>query len=207
MTDHKSRPLQIGITGGIGSGKSIVCKIFSCLGIPVYDADSRAKLLTNTDPEIRSKVIELLGPESYDKQGNYDRSFVAPLVFNNEILLKRLNSIIHPVVQQDTENWVQERQNEAYVIKEAAIMNAARDSNSLDFVVVVQSPVEIRIKRIRERDNRSEEEIKAIIERQVSDAERNEIADFVIHNDEETALIPQVMKLHKLFQDRESIII
>ncbi|TDE16456.1 dephospho-CoA kinase [Dyadobacter psychrotolerans] len=207
MTDQKNRPLQIGVTGGIGSGKSIVCKIFSCLGISVYDADSRAKWLTNADPEIRAKVIELLGSKSYDEHGNYNRAFVASLVFKNEILLRRLNSIIHPVVQRDTEKWVLDRQKESYIIKEAAIMNAAKDSNSLDYVIVVQSPVELRIKRILERDSRSEEEIRAIIERQVSDTERNEIADFIIHNDEETALIPQVLKLHKLFQDRESIII
>ena len=207
MTDQKKRPLQIGVTGGIGSGKSIVCKIFSCLGVSVYDADSRAKLLTNTDPEIRASVTELLGTESYDEQGNYNRSFVSSLVFKNEILLKRLNSIIHPVVQQDTQSWLLQRQNEPYVIKEAAIMNAAKDSNSLDYVIVVQSPVELRIRRILERDKRSEDEIKAIIDRQVTDADRNGIADFIIHNDEETALIPQVLKLHKLFLDRENIII
>jgi dephospho-CoA kinase len=207
MKDNANSPLQIGITGGIGAGKSIVCKIFACLGVPVYDADSRARWLTNNDPEIRSGIISLLGPGSYNELGLYNAGFVAPLVFKNEILLHRLNAIIHPVVGQDTLKWVTEQSGNPYVIKEAAIMNAAGENNALDYVVVVKSPVEIRIKRILKRDKRSEEEIRAIIERQISDHERDEIADFVIHNDEETALIPQVLKLHALFKNREITII
>ena len=199
MTTHKKKPLQVGITGGIGSGKSIVCKVFSCLGIPVYDADTRAKWLTNHVPEIREKVIILLGSKSYDSKGEYDRVFVSSLVFQNENLLKKLNAIIHPVVMKDTLEWVRAQTDSAYVIKEAAIMKKAGNANELDFVVVVEAPVELRIKRILQRDNRSKEEIEAIIKRQISDEERNQIADFVIKNDEESGLIPQVLKLHELF--------
>jgi dephospho-CoA kinase len=199
MADPKKRPLQIGITGGIGSGKSIVCQIFSCLGISVYNADNRAKWLTNTNPEIREKVIALLGSESFTEEGLYNKSFVASVVFKNEALLKKLNAIIHPVVMQDTEKWVSERSQEAYVLKEAAIMKKAGDSNTLDYVIVVQAPVDLRIKRILLRDQRPQEEIKAIIERQISDEERSAIADFVIFNDEKSALIPQVLKLHQSF--------
>lgn len=201
-----SQALQIGVTGGIGSGKSMVCRIFSCLDIPVYNADSRAKWLTNHDPVIREKVTVLLGPESYNEAGIYNTAYVAPLVFNNEKLLKELNAIIHPVVMSDTESWVYQHADAPYVIKEAAIMNAAGDKNTLDYVIAVEAPVSLRISRILSRDNRSEKEIRAIIERQVSDEKRREIADFTVINDETTALIPQVMKLHRLFINRKNAV-
>ncbi len=200
---HKS-PLQIGITGGIGSGKSIVCKVFACLGISVYDADTRSKWLTNHDPEIRNKVINLLGTRAYNTLGEYDRAYVASVVFQDENILKQLNAIIHPVVMQDTDRWVAERNDEAYIIKEAAIMKAAGDGNSLDYVIVVQAPVELRVQRILQRDKRSEAEIRSIIERQVSDESRNAIADFVILNDENAALLPQILALHQEFLTRSS---
>jgi dephospho-CoA kinase len=197
-----SKPLQIGVTGGIGSGKSVVCRLFSCLGIPVYNADDRARWLTNYDPEVKEKVIALLGTESYTDGGLYNRPFVASVVFKNGELLKKLNAIIHPVVFKDTENWVAENADSPYLIKEAAIMNKAGSGNSLDYVVVVQAQVELRIQRILHRDNRSEEEIRAIIEQQVSDEQRSKIADFTIHNNETSALIPQVLELHNLFRKR-----
>ncbi|MCE7042575.1 dephospho-CoA kinase [Dyadobacter sp. CY312] len=195
-------PLQIGVTGGIGSGKSIVCKVFSCLGISVYDADTRAKWLTTHDSGIREKVVALLGPLAYDASGEYNRSYVASIVFKDELLLKKLNAIIHPVVLKDTEKWMSERGNQPYVIKEAAIMKAAGDANKLDYVVVVQAPQELRIRRILQRDKRSEDEIRAIIERQISDEKRKAIADFFIQNDENAALIPQVLDLHRAFLEK-----
>jgi dephospho-CoA kinase len=204
MSQSDDAPFVIGITGGIGSGKSIVCKLFSCLGISIYDADTRAKWLTNHDTTIRNKVIDLLGPEAYNSDGEYNRPYVASVVFHNESLLKELNAIIHPVVLRDTDAWMAARINDEYVIKEAAIMNAAGDKNNLDCVVVVQAPVELRIKRILERDQRSESEIRAIIERQVSDEKREAIADFIILNDENSALIPQVLSLHKAFLRRRT---
>lgn len=194
-----SLPLQIGITGGIGSGKSVVCKLFSCLGIPVYNADSRAKWLTNHNPQIIESVIALLGSESYTKEGLYNTSYVSSLVFKNDDLLKKLNAIIHPVVMQDTTDWVGSHARSPYVVKEAAIMNRAGDGNALDYVVVVEAPLELRVARILQRDKRSEEEIRSIVKRQVSDDERKQVADFFIYNDEESALIPQVLKLHEVF--------
>jgi dephospho-CoA kinase len=192
--------LQVGVTGGIGSGKSVVCQLFACLGVPIYNADSRAKWLTNNDPVIRKNVTDLLGSKAYDEAGIYDTSYVSSRVFQDENLLKQLNAIIHPVVMQDTLNWVQSNQASPYVVKEAAIMNKAGDKNSLDYVVVVEAPLNLRIKRILQRDNRTKEQISAIIQRQVSDDERRNIADFLIFNDEESALIPQVLKLHEIFK-------
>ncbi len=192
-------PLLIGITGGIGSGKSMVCRLFECLDVPVYYADSRAKWLTNHNPEIREKVIALLGPEAYGSNGLYDTRFVASCVFNNEPLLKALNAIVHPVVLRDTKQWVAQHVGLPYVVKEAAIMARAGQSNAVDYVVVVEAPVELRIQRILERDKRTEQEIRAIIQRQVSDESRREIADYIVQNDDTSELIPQVLHLHGIF--------
>lgn len=192
--------MNIGVTGGIGSGKSIVCKLFSCLSIPVYDADTRAKWLTNHDVGIREAITDLLGAESYTPSGDYNRSYVSGKVFNNPELLKELNAIIHPAVGRDTDDWLRKHCASPYVIKEAAIMNKAGVNNNLDYVIVVQAPIALRIQRVRSRDkNRSEEEIRAIIDRQVSDEVRQAIADFTIDNDENVALIPQILHLHQLF--------
>lgn len=199
MSSTFRKPLQIGVTGGIGSGKSIVCKIFSCLGVSIYNADDRAKWITNFDPEVRERVIALLGVDAYDADGQYNRPFVASLVFKNEALLKSLNAIIHPAVMRDTEKWVNTHQQDAYIIKEAAIMKKAGEGNSLDFVIVVNAPTDLRIKRVLQRDKRSESEIRAIIDKQISDEEREQIADFTIDNDETSALIPQVLRLHQHF--------
>ena len=193
-------PLLIGVTGGIGSGKSMVCRLFECLDIPIYYADSRAKWLTNHDPEIREKVVALLGPEAYDSAGLYDTRFVASSVFNNEPLLKSLNAIIHPVVLRDTKEWVAQHAGAPYVVKEAAIMAKAGQANAVDYVVVVEAPVELRIQRILQRDQRTEQDIRAIIERQVSDESRRDIADYIVNNDDTSELIPQVLRLHEIFR-------
>ncbi|SEI43702.1 dephospho-CoA kinase [Dyadobacter sp. SG02] len=198
------RPLLIGITGGIGSGKSMVCRLFECLDIPVYYADSRAKWLTNHDPEIREKVVALLGAEAYDDAGQYNTRFVASAVFKNEALLKELNAIIHPVVLRDTRAWVAQHAEVPYVVKEAAIMAKASEANAVDYVVVVEAPVELRIQRILQRDKRTEQEIRAIIERQVSDESRREIADYFVQNDDDSELIPQVLHLHETFRNARS---
>lgn len=193
-------PRLIGVTGGIGSGKSMVCRLFECLDIPVYYADSRAKWLTNHNSEIRERVVALLGPDAYEPEGRYNTVFVSSKVFKNEALLKDLNAIIHPVVLRDTQEWVKQHSGLPYVVKEAAIMGRAGQANVVDYVVVVQAPAEIRVKRILQRDQRTEQEIRAIIARQVSDASRLDIADYVVNNDDSSALIPQVLELHRIFR-------
>lgn len=201
----KKLPLQIGVTGGIGSGKSMVCRLFACLGVPVYDADTKAKFITTTNPEIRQKIISLLGEDAYLPDGSYNRAYVSSKVFKDAGLLKNLNAIIHPAVLRDTEQWVSKHTHFPYVIKEAAIMNKAGQANSLDFVIVVDAPADLRIKRILERDKRPESEIRAIIARQVSDADRKQIADFIVLNDQTSALIPQVLELHERFISTDRI--
>ena len=196
-------PLQIGVTGGIGSGKSIVCRVFATLGAPVYYADERAKWLTEHDPILKADITRVLGPQAYDNVGKYNRSWVASQVFTNPKLLDQLNAVVHPRVIADTALWVSQHADKPYVIKEAALMRAAGDGNSLDKVIVVQAPIALRIGRIQARDlHRSRLEIQHIIDRQVNDDERLHIADYILMNDETQLLLPQIVALHQEFSRR-----
>jgi len=191
---------QIGVTGGIGSGKSIVCQVFRALGVPVYVADDRAKWLIDHDPVLKADIVRLLGAEAYTTEEKYNRPWVASQVFQNPDLLQALNGLVHPRVMTDTLAWADQHRSCPYVIKEAALMKAAGDHNTLDKVVVVQAPIQLRIERIRQRDpHRSNVEIQAIIDRQMSDAERAKIADYVLINDDASLLLPQIVALHSLF--------
>lgn len=198
-------PLQIGVTGGIGSGKSVVCRVFQSLGIPIYKADERAKWLTEHDPILKADITRVLGRNAYDARGHYNRSWVASQVFTDPVLLGQLNGVIHPRVISDTAAWVNEHADKSYVVKEAALMQAAGDGNSLDKVIVVQAPTDLRIERIRQRDpHRSVEQILTIIDRQVSDKERLRIADYIINNDESALILPQIIWLHEEFSRRQA---
>ena len=191
---------KIGITGGIGSGKSTVCQVFRALGVPIYEADERAKWLTTHDPILRADLVRLLGPQAYDAAGQYNRAFVAAQVFTNPALLGQLNNLIHPRVQADTLRWSENYGHLPYVIKEAALMNAAGQGNDLEAVVVVLAPLDLRIRRIRQRDpQRTDAEIKAIISRQITDEARRDLADELLINDETQLLMPQILRLDKLF--------
>ena len=195
-----TRPLQIGVTGGIGSGKSIVCRILKAFGVPVYEADERARWLVDHDPILRADIRRLLGPNAYEANGRYNRPWVAGQVFGRPELLEQLNALIHPRVYADTLAWVEAQAGAPYVVKEAALMRAAGDGNTLDKVVVVHAPLDLRLQRIRHRDpHRTDDEIRSIIDRQMPDEERLKLADFVIYNDERQLLIPQVVRLHEGF--------
>ena len=187
----------IGITGGIGSGKSIVCKIFSTMDIPIYDADSRAKHLINNDLSLKNSIKNLLGENAYTPTGEYNRKWVASKVFNNPDLLKQLNSLVHPCVHKDSHDWVKKYPKSPFLLYEAALMKAAGDNNMFDKVIVIQAPIEVRIKRIQSRDKRSEQEIRDIIARQITDEERLKIADYVIENNDKKPLLGQVLELYK----------
>lgn len=192
-------PLQIGVTGGIGSGKSLVCKIFTLLGTPVYDADQRAKWLTNFDEQIRSAITAIFGLEAYNDRG-LDRDYIAGIVFKNPKLLEQLNQVVHPAVGKDYQQWVQDHKDDKYIIKEAAIMFESGSAANLDRIINVSAPEKLRIQRVLERDPfRSEEEIRSIIGRQMPEEERQKRADYIIHNDDNHMVIPQVLELHDLF--------
>jgi dephospho-CoA kinase len=159
----------------------------------------RACALTTHDPEIKQELLALLGAEAYLADGTYNRPYVAARVFTDEALLNQLNQIVHPRVHRDTAQWLSRHGSAPYVIREAALMNRAGDSNTLDYVVVVTAPLDLRIARIKSRDSRPEAEIRAIVERQISDEARLNLADFVIENDTHSRLIPQVLQLHNFF--------
>ena len=188
----------IGITGGIGSGKSLVCRIFRVLDVPVYEADARARWLTTHDPLLRKQIVELLGETAYLPSGEYNRVWVAGQVFGNPELLGKLNGLIHPRVRQDGAEWVQQNSGKApYLLYEAALMRAAGDGNPFAKVIAVHAPVELRLQWVLTRDaHRTEADVRAIMANQVTDEERLAWADFILENDEKKPLLGQVLALH-----------
>ncbi|WP_433903093.1 dephospho-CoA kinase [Sphingobacterium puteale] len=189
--------MKIGITGGIGSGKTFICKLFEALGIPVYNADEEAKRLMNTDIRIKEKLIAQFGEATY-KDGLLDRAFLADMVFSDKDKLELLNSIVHPIVIQEAKDWA-ERQTTRYSLKEAALLFESGSYKELDYTILVTAPMDIRIQRVIERDGATEQQVRERINKQLSDEEKLQLADFVIVNDGITPLLPQVWTLHQKF--------
>ena len=173
--------LKVGITGGIGSGKSTVSRFFSELGVPVYDSDQRAKSLMQHDDSIIIKIKKEIGDDSY-LNNVLNRSHIAEIVFKNELKLKQLNAIVHPVVRTDFNNWLSQNSNAKFVIKEAAIMIESGAYKDLDKLIVVNANREQKIKWIKKRDHLLLEDIENRIQNQLSDKIRNQYADFIIEN-------------------------
>ena len=173
--------LKVGITGGIGSGKSTVSRFFSELGVPVYDSDQRAKSLMQHDDSIIIKIKKEFGDGSY-LNNVLNRSHIAEIVFKNELKLKQLNAIVHPVVRTDFNNWLSQNSNARFVIKEAAIMIESGAYKDLDKLIVVNANREQKIKWIKKRDHLLLEDIENRIQNQLSDKIRNQYADFIIEN-------------------------
>jgi dephospho-CoA kinase len=193
----KQSPILVGLTGGIGSGKSTVAKIFSLLGTPIYFADDRAKWLMGNDELLKNQLIEAFGEESYDSKGELNRSFLAKTVFSDPEKIKTINSLVHPAVGRDFLSW-SSQQNTTYVLKEAALIFETGNNKALDFVINVSSPLKVRIARTLMRDSfRSEEQVNQIINQQLPDEQKNELADFVIKNTDNKLLIPQVLEIHQ----------
>ena len=182
---------KIGITGGIGSGKSTVCRVFAILGAAVYDSDREARRLMNRDPQLIMRISSLFGPEAY-------RSYVAAAVFNDPALLAQLNGIVHPAVAADFQQWSLQ-QHAPYVIEESAILFEAGADRQMDATVAVVAPEELRIRRTCLRDGTDETAVRARIARQMGDEERVSRADHVLIADESRLLIPQIIELHNLF--------
>lgn len=189
---------QVGITGGIGSGKSLISKIFACLGVPVYDADSRAKYLMTTDGILVEEIKKEFGELSFNNR-ELNRSHISKVIFSNRDKLNVLNNLVHPRVAEDYKNWVA-RQRVPYVLKEAALMFEARSHTLLDRVIVVSAPKQLRLQRVLERDKqRTVKQVEEIMQNQWSDTEKLALADYVIINDETQLVITQVLKLHHQF--------
>jgi dephospho-CoA kinase len=193
-------PLQIGITGGIGSGKSTVCRIFQTFGTPVYDADSHAKNLMTTDGILVSAITKEFGDLAFNADGSLNRQYLAENVFHDQKKLDKLNSLVHPRVKLHYEHWVTEHGEFPYVLKEAALLFEANSHKGLDKVIVVSAPEELRISRVLKRDaHRSVEQIKGIVEKQMPEDKKLEQADYIIVNDDSQLVIPQVLDLHRAF--------
>jgi dephospho-CoA kinase len=193
-----SKPMLVGVTGGIGSGKSTVCKIFEVLGVPVYNSDNRARALMAEDKELVEKIKAAFGEEAYPDNQNLNRSFLAKEVFSNPSKLQKLNSLVHPAVGRDFASWVAIQSNQPYVIKEAALLFETGSHNSLDSVVLVTAPEEVRVSRVLARDpQRSEKQVRDIIGNQLKDEEKKKLADYVLNNNEQKLLVPEVVALHE----------
>lgn len=190
--------LKIGITGGIGSGKTTVCQVFEVLGIPVFYADQEAKTLMLVNTEVRNALIETFGKNTYREDGSLNREFLAKLVFNDDESLIKLNQIVHPAVFNAFNEWAG-KQSAPYVVKEAALLFESASYKLCDSNVLVISPEKLKIERIKKRDQASTEQILARMAKQMTDAEKAEMADYTLINDEKQLLIPQIIELHNLF--------
>jgi dephospho-CoA kinase len=193
--------LKVGITGGIGSGKSTVAKIFAVLGVPVYYADDASKRIMNADPDVIQSIIKHFGQVSYT-DGVLNRSFLAAQVFNSKEKLELLNSLVHPATIIDADKWLQ-AQKAPYVIKEAALLFESGSYAALDYVIGVSAPYPLRLSRTMARDGVDRAQVMARMNRQIDENIKMKLCDFIIYNDEVQLLIPQVLALHeKLLEHR-----
>jgi dephospho-CoA kinase len=196
----RSKPFQIGITGGIGSGKSTICKIFTCLGVPVYDADSRAKSIMTTDGILIEQIKKEFGDLAYLPDGSLDREYLSRVIFENQEKRSLLNQMVHPRVAADTDRWLDQNREATYVVREAALLIESGAYLRVDKVLLVTAPEELRIKRVLARDpHRLREEVVKIMATQLPEEEKKKVADVVVYNDETQLLVPQILHLHNQF--------
>jgi dephospho-CoA kinase len=189
--------LKIGLTGGIGSGKTTVARVFELLDIPVYYADDAAKKLMQTNESLKKKIIALFGEQSY-RDGELNRKHLASIVFNDKTKLDQLNALTHPATIEDAEEWIK-KQNSPYIIKEAALLFESGAAENLDYTIGVYAPESLRIQRVMQRDHIAAEEVMKRISRQMDEDMKMKLCDFIITNDENKMLIPQVLALHRQF--------
>jgi dephospho-CoA kinase len=194
--------LSVGISGGIGSGKSLVCTIFQVLGISVYNSDLEAKKIMETNEQVKKEIIKLLGKESYFNNLTLNRKFIAKKIFNQKELLQSLNQIVHPAVRKDAEIWREKiPQADGYYLRESAILFETGIYKQFNYNILVTAPQKLRIERIKSRDALSVEDITLRMKNQWDDEQKLALANFVIVNDGKNFLIPQILKIHKTLKD------
>ena len=194
---------KIGITGGIGSGKTTVCEIFKLLGVPVFHADTEAKKLQDNDLQIKRQLIELFGEHIYLSNGILDRTKLAGLIFNNKTALSDVNAIIHPAVRKTFLNWVNNYLDTPYVLYEAAILLESGDASDFDSNILILADEKARIDRVIRRDHTSEELVRQRIMNQMPDYQKIKMVDFIIENNNEKLLIPLVIELDRLIRKED----
>lgn len=192
--------LKIGITGGIGSGKSVICQVFKLLGAPVFEADVWAKKLVNSHPEIKTGLIDWYGPDIYSPNGTIDRKKLAGIIFTDGTQLQKVNSLIHPVVRQEFMIWA-DKQNSSYVVHEAAILFESGFYKMIDYTILVTAPEKMRIDRVTKRDGSTIEAVKERMSKQWGDEQKRELASLEIKNDNKTLLIPQIIEIDKKLKE------
>ena len=195
--------IKVGITGGIGSGKTTVAKVFEVLGVPMYYADEAAKRLMNEDEILKGEIQHHFGKECY-LEGKLNKKYLSELVFTNDKKLALLNSIVHPVTIADAQKWMQQ-QTTPYAVKEAALIFESGSQQELDYVIGVFTPIPMRIQRVIKRDQLSREEIKARMDKQMDESIKMRLCDFVITNDEQQMVIPQVIQIHNTILTKDVI--
>ncbi|MBN8695959.1 MAG: dephospho-CoA kinase [Bacteroidetes bacterium] len=188
--------IKVGITGGIGSGKTTVCKLFELLGVPVYYSDTEAKKLLDEDEVVKQQIVDLFGHDVIDESGKVDRKKMAALVFNNKERLEQLNAVVHPAVAQHFEAWCKKQTN-VFILKEAAILFESGAHKQVDKVIVVSAPLDLKVERVIKRDKVAKEEVLKRINNQMPDEEKVKLADHVIYNNEKELLIPQVIAVYQ----------
>lgn len=192
--------LKIGITGGIGSGKSVVARLFAALGVPVYDSDSRAKWVMAHDLVLRAQLQEAFGADTYDAAGQLDRPYLARVAFADPARLAQLNGLVHPRVGEDFAAWTKQQAaaGHAYALKEAALLFESGAYKGLDKIITVFAPPEVRQARVLHRDaHRTAADVQRIISQQLPEEERLTRANYVVYNDDSQLIIPQVLALHQ----------
>lgn len=189
--------LTVGVTGGIGSGKTTVCRVFQLLGVPVFEADTVAKNLYNTNSEIKSGLIHLFGANIYTPEGLLNRKKLASLIFTNEIHLAKVNELVHPVVRAAFENWLKMHKNAPYVIHEAAILFESGFYKMMDFTLLVTAPENERIARVMARDGVTGQMVRERMQKQWSEEKKEKLAGKVLVNDNKNLIIPEIIQIDK----------
>lgn len=187
--------LKVGVTGGIGSGKTTICKIFEQIGIPVYYSDSRAKELMSENQELVLKIKSLFGENVYHNS-TLNKKFIAEIVFKDKIMLNRLNEVVHPAVFQDAANWFNQQLNVPYAIYESALLLEKGKNSFVDKSILIIAPLELRIERIMQRDQADFTAVYARIQSQTTDDEKLQYVDFIVNNNNEDSLIGQILNIH-----------
>jgi len=198
-------PIKVGITGGIGSGKSTICEVFKIFGVPVFEADIVAKQLQNTNQKIRKGLINLFGEDIYTHEGIVDRKKLASIIFDDDFQISKINELIHPFVLEEFENWLK-KQNSAYIVHEAAILFESGFYKMMDFTILVSAPEEQRVERIMKRDGVNREIITQRIKKQWDEEKKQKLASFVIHNDNKNLIIPEIISIDKNLKEYGKIL-